>query len=48
MGDWRLWLARLIPVWALGLALLLGALLIAFAGGNPFAAYWALLQGAFR
>lgn len=46
-AAWRLWLVRLVPVWALGLALTLGALLIALAGGNPLVAYWAVLQGAF-
>lgn len=46
-AAWRLWLVRLVPVWALSLALALGALLIALAGGNPLVAYWAVLQGAF-
>jgi general nucleoside transport system permease protein len=46
-AAWRLWLVRLVPVWSLGLALALGALLIALAGGNPLVAYWAVLQGAF-
>ncbi|MGH7265364.1 MAG: ABC transporter permease [Candidatus Rokuibacteriota bacterium] len=46
-AGWRVWLVRLVPVWALGLALTLGALLIVAAGGNPFVAYWAVLEGAF-
>ena len=46
-AAWRIWLLRLIPVWALGLALSLGAVLILVAGGDPLAAYWAVLQGAF-
>lgn len=44
---WRVWVLRLVPVWALGLALSLGAVFIAAAGGKPLAAYWAVLHGAF-
>ena len=46
-AAWRLWVFRLIPLWALGLALGLGAAFIALAGGNPWTAYWAVLHGAF-
>jgi ABC-type uncharacterized transport system permease subunit len=45
--DWRLLLLRLVPVWALGLALFLGAIFIVAAGGSPLAAYRAVFQGAF-
>jgi len=47
MIAWRVWVLRLVPVWALGLALSLGAVFIAAAGGKPLAAYWAVLHGAF-
>ncbi len=46
-AGWRVWVLRLVPAWALGLALALGAVLIAIGGGNPFAAYWAVFHGAF-
>lgn len=37
---------RLLPVWAVLIALLLGMLLVLVAGANPIAAYRALLRGA--
>jgi simple sugar transport system permease protein len=46
-ATWRRWVFRLVPMWALCLALGLGATFIVVAGGNPGAAYWAVLHGAF-
>lgn len=43
----RLAFARLLPVWAVLLALLLGMILVYFAGANPVAAYADLFRGAF-
>lgn len=42
-----IWAARLVGVWAVLLALLIGAVLIALAGHNPFFAYGELFGGAF-
>ena len=46
-GRWRLFVFRLIPVWALCVALGIGAAFISLAGGNPWSAYWAVAYGAF-
>ena len=46
-GRWRRFVFRLIPVWALCVALGIGAAFISPAGGNPWAAYWAVAHGAF-
>ena len=43
----RLAATRLIPVWAVLAALMLGMLLVRLAGANPFVAYSELLRGAF-
>lgn len=43
----RLALTRLLPVWAVLAALLLGMILVALAGANPIVAYQALMRGAF-
>lgn len=37
----------LVPLGAIALSFIVGGVLIALIGVNPFAAYWALLQGAF-
>lgn len=37
----------LVPVLAILTAMIIGGLIIAAVGGNPFAAYWGLIQGAF-
>ena len=41
------WHALRLPLGAIGLALLIGAILLALSGANPVGAYGALLQGAF-
>ena len=46
-GRWRRFVFRLVPVWALCVALGIGAAFIRLAGGNPWAAYWAVAYGAF-
>jgi general nucleoside transport system permease protein len=46
-GRWRRFVFRLTPVWALCVALGIGAAFISLAGGNPWAAYWAVAYGAF-
>lgn len=39
--------ALLVPVLAILTAIIIGGIIIAVVGGNPFAAYWGLVQGAF-
>lgn len=41
------WLSMRIPLISVGLALLIGAVILLISGANPLAAYWALLRGAF-
>jgi len=43
----RLALTRMLPVWAVLAALLLGMVLVALAGANPVSAYRELMRGAF-
>jgi simple sugar transport system permease protein len=43
----RLWRAISVPLVAVLLALLIGAIILALSGANPFEAYGALLEGAF-
>src|SRR5262249_8139374 len=46
-SRWRPFAFPLIPVWALCVALGIGAAFISLAGGNPWSAYWAVAYGAF-
>ncbi len=43
----RLWRAVAVPLTAVVLALIIGAIILAISGANPFEAYIALFQGAF-
>ena len=48
-GGWlhRIWRAISVPLIAVLLALIIGAIILALSGANPFQAYLALLEGAF-
>jgi ABC-type uncharacterized transport system permease subunit len=48
-GSWlhRIWRAISVPLIAVLLALIIGAIILALSGANPFKAYLALLEGAF-